>query len=202
MKYSKIKQGDYMNAYDFDDTIYDGESLFDFFFFCLKKEKRLFKYIPFVIVFTIKYKLNLLTIKEITKKIEQLSMNFLDNIDYDYEPLVKEFWDKNINKLKPQFLKKLKKEDLIITGCPNFLINHIKDKLNVDNIICTEFNLEEEKLEFLCFGENKVKKFREIYKDKKINEFYTDALADTPFMKIADKAYFVKKNKIKLIKKA
>lgn len=190
-----------MNAYDFDDTIYDGESVIDFFFFVLKKDYRLLRYTPYIIVFLIKYKFNKISVEEITSAIDRLALPFFKNKHYDYEALVEDFWEKNIHKLKPEFLKKLKKDDLIITGSPNFLINHIKDKLNVGNIICTQFNLETKKLEFLCFGKNKVKIFKEIYKDTKINEFYTDSLADIPFMQISDKVYFVNKNEIKLIDK-
>lgn len=190
-----------MNAYDFDNTIYDGESIVDFFLFCLKKDHSLLRYLPYIIIFVIKYKFNKITIEEITNTIERLSLSFFKNRHYNYEALVEEFWQKNIHKLKPQFLKKLKKDDLIITGCPNFLIEYIKDKLNVDNIICTEFNLETKKLEFLCFGKNKVKIFKELCKDQKINEFYTDSLADIPFMQLSDKVYLVNKDEIKLIDK-
>ena len=45
-----------MNAYDFDNTIYDGESLFDFFIFCMYKKKSLILYFPFVLYILVLYK--------------------------------------------------------------------------------------------------------------------------------------------------
>ena len=45
-----------MNVYDFDNTIYDGESILDFFFFYLKKTPYLVKYIPKVFYALYKYK--------------------------------------------------------------------------------------------------------------------------------------------------
>ena len=33
-----------MNVYDFDDTIYNGDSSLDFVLFCFKKNKKLFKF--------------------------------------------------------------------------------------------------------------------------------------------------------------
>lgn len=46
----KIKLGSQMkevNLYDFDNTIYDGESTVDFFLFCLKKKKKFNKICSF-----------------------------------------------------------------------------------------------------------------------------------------------------------
>jgi hypothetical protein len=45
-----------MNVYDFDNTIYDGESALDFFWFCLKKKPTLLKVLPKVIRDIAKYK--------------------------------------------------------------------------------------------------------------------------------------------------
>ena len=38
-----------MNVYDFDNTLYKGESSYDFFFFCLKRKPKMIKYIPVVL---------------------------------------------------------------------------------------------------------------------------------------------------------
>lgn len=191
-----------MNAYDFDDTIYSGESIYDFFIFCLKKDKRLYLYFPKVFLRLVEYKLNILDINKLYKTAEEIINIFVEKNIRRFNDLIKEFWDKNHSKLKPQFLKMLKSDDLIITGCPNFLINYIKDELKVKNIICTQFNFETNKLEFICLGKNKVKAFNEKFKDVKINKFYTDSLSDIPFMEMANEVYLVKKSKIKLINKS
>ena len=39
-----------MNVYDFDNTIYDGESAVDFFMFCLGKDIKLIKLLPLLVV--------------------------------------------------------------------------------------------------------------------------------------------------------
>ena len=135
-----------MNVYDFDNTIYDGESIFDFFLFCLKKDIWLIKFLPIVLFRLIEYKLNLLKIDKIYKTVEMIINSFFKHSNFDYDSLIKQFWEKNYKKLKPEFLKILKDNDLIITGCPNFLINYIKDDLKVKNIICTEFDVKKEQL--------------------------------------------------------
>ena len=188
-----------MNAYDFDDTIYDGQSIVDLFIFCLKKDWWLFGFVPLIVFRFIEYKLNVLDIENNYKIVDKIINSFFNHSKFDCDKLVKEFWDKNYKKLKLDFLEQLKEDDLIITGCPNFLLDYIKSDLKAKNIIGTEFNLEKRKLEFVCYGKNKVKIFKERFPNKKIDKFYTDSLSDIPFMELANEVYFVKKDKIKRV---
>lgn len=188
-----------MNVYDFDNTIYDGESVVDFFLFCMIKKKSLIFYLPLVIYTTILYKLNLLPINKLYELASKMSSVVINNKE-NASLFIKEFWNKNECKLKKEFLKKIRGDDVIITASPRLLIEGITDKLNTNNIICSEFNLETGKFEFICFRENKAKAFIEKYPTVVIEEFYTDSLSDVSLMKKAKKSYLVKKNKeIKLI---
>jgi len=189
-----------MKVFDFDNTIYDGESLFDFFTFITKKNKKALLYIPVALKILLQYKLKLIT----DENVNSLASKFTSLIVKDQNQLdlyIKEFWDLNRKKLKPEFLRKLKRNDVIITASPSLLMDGIKEQLKGVKIIASEFNLETNQFDFLCLGENKVKKFESIYgKRKKIKEFYTDSLNDLPMVKKAKKAYMVKNNKIKRIK--
>lgn len=191
-----------MNAYDFDNTIYDGESIYDFFKFCLKKDLWLIKFFPLVLFRLIEYKLNLLEIEKIYNTCELIINSFFKHSHFDYDKLIENFWKYNHKKLKTDFLNMLRKDDLIITGCPNFLINYIKKELKVKNIICTDFDLKKKKVNFVCFGENKVNAYKKRYGNKKIDKFYTDSLTDVPFMALAQEVYFVSGNNIKKIDKS
>ena len=44
-----------INVYDFDKTIYNGDSSIDFFIFCLKKNKQIIINIPKIIMYYILY---------------------------------------------------------------------------------------------------------------------------------------------------
>ena len=60
-----------MNVYDFDDTIYRGDSSVDFYIFCLRKNIKLLKYLPKQIKAVILYKLKKIDknkMKEIFKR--------------------------------------------------------------------------------------------------------------------------------------
>ena len=47
MSYVKMIRGsDKMNVFDFDNTIYDGETLVDFIVYYIKTDPRIWKYVP------------------------------------------------------------------------------------------------------------------------------------------------------------
>ena len=49
-----------INAYDFDGTIYSGDSSVDFYFFCLKKNKKVLRQLPIQLFAFILYLLRII----------------------------------------------------------------------------------------------------------------------------------------------
>jgi phosphoserine phosphatase len=115
--------------------------------------------------------------------------------------LVKKFWKKKIHKLDRKMLRRIKKEDVIITAGPDFLIHGIKKLLNTDNIISSEIDTEKIEVKYFNFGDNKVKRYKELYGNRRIDCLYTDSYNDKALMDISDKVYIVKKGRLKLISK-
>ena len=97
-------------------------------------------------------------------------------------------------------LKKIDKDDVIITAGPDFLINGIKDMLNTENIISSKIDTEKMRVKYLNFGSNKVKKYKAVYGNKHIDCFYTDSFNDKALMDISDRVYIVKKGNLRRIK--
>ena len=189
-----------MKVFDFDNTIYDGESTVDFLLFCIKDNKKLSIYLPSIIKAGILYKLNLLDIDSLSKTVEKINKGIMQSKE-DKDRLVEAFWIKNYKKLKKEILELVSKDDIIITSSPTILMDGIKDKLPVKDIIGSIYNLDKCELEFLCMGENKVKAFLVKYPNQIIDEFYTDSKIDTPFMKLSKKSFWVKGKKIKEVNK-
>jgi phosphoserine phosphatase len=48
-----------------------------------------------------------------------------------------------------------------------------------------------------CHGKEKVVRFRALYKNNKVDKFYSDSKSDTPMAMISEEPYLVKGNKIK-----
>lgn len=181
-----------MNVYGFDSTIYDGEAIIDFLMFCVKKDISLTRYIPVATRTVMLYKSNLLSIEKLCELIDQMTSKIIKNKE-QANLLVEQFWIQHKHKLNKYFLDRINSDDVIITAAPRILISGISNELKTSNIICSELNLETGKFDFLCFGENKLKAFKERYPNATIDEFYTVSLADSSMIEISNKAFLVKK---------
>lgn len=188
-----------MNVFDFDNTLYKGESSFDFALFMIKKKKRLILYLPRFVFLLFLYKICVLKPANFKKRLEKLMSVFLKNKEFTLS-CIHEFWLYHIDKLDTNMLKLIKSNDVISTASPSFLIDDLKDVLNTDHIICTQIDLEKGKISVLNFHDNKVKTFKQYYPNTKIQTFYTDSYNDKPLMDIAQSVYLVKKGKLKKMK--
>ena len=180
-----------MNVYDFDDTIYDGDSAVDFYLFCLKRHPLIIRKIPKQFLGLVKYKLKKLTKEELKEHFYSYFL-CLKNIDDD----VNLFWNKNEIKIKKWYLNQKRRDDLIISASPEFFLKPICRKLNI-NLVASVVNKKNGKyISLNCYGEEKVKRLKNIFPNKSINSFYTDSKSDYPLVNISKKSYLVKKNKI------
>ena len=66
-----------MKVFDFDNTIYNGESSFDFALFMVKKKKSLIKYLPNFLYLLVLYKLCLLSPEDFVKRLEKFMGVFM-----------------------------------------------------------------------------------------------------------------------------
>jgi phosphoserine phosphatase len=181
-----------MNVYDFDNTLYRGESIFRFACLFVIKNPSTLKYLKQAIKLYIKYKRNNLSIEQL----ESTVFNILDSINVSKEKideLVEIFWKKNKKRLNYKLLSQMKENDIIISASPSFLISKLE--LPTKNIFTSQIDLDNKKIEFLCFGENKKKKWNELYKNIKIEKLYTDSFVDMPLMLISNEVYLVKKGR-------
>lgn len=185
-----------MNVYDFDNTIYDGESTFDFFGFCVKNDITMLKFVLPVIVTLIQYKLCRINEKELERRCEKYMVCFLSKIE-NPKKLIKDFWDKNEGKIKKFYLMQKREDDVIISASCDILLKEICARVGIKNLLASEIDFENNRVKSLCYGQNKVKIFKNRYPDMVIDEFYTDSKNDLPMARISKKAFYVKKNKVK-----
>ena len=181
-----------MNVYDFDNTIYDGDSSYDFVLWLYRRRLLLAPYYGIKgIVSLFLYKIGLWQ-KEKVKEVFFSVFNSFEN----KEEVIKKFWDKHISRIKPFYLKKKKETDLVISASPLFIIEEVCDRLGI-KCIASPVNLSDCKFKGKnCHGEEKVRRFKERYKDETIEEFYSDSYSDAPLAKLAEKAFIVKGNTI------
>lgn len=184
-----------INVYDFDNTLYRGESTFDFFLFCVKKHPKLLKFAFVSVSYLIKYKMCLVSEQGLMDLCNKYVGHFLE-ICPDIDGLVDEFWNKHRKKLKPFYKDLHKPDDVVISASFGFMLRPIIEEMGIKTLLCSEVNLKTGEIERLCYRKNKNDIFAEAFKDKEIECFYTDSLNDLSMMLMAKKAYLVKGEKI------
>lgn len=188
-----------MNVFDFDNTIYNGESFVDLFIMVLGKDPSLLRYVPTMVSGIVQYKTGTLRLET---ALERYSKPFEDYIATlpDLDALVDEFWDKHMHKIKSFYDDVRSDDDIVLSASPQIVVEEVCRRLGIKRCIGTQFDRETGKLGRVCFRENKIAAFREAYPDAHIDTLYTDSMHDKPLMDISDSVYFVKGNKINKLK--
>ena len=189
-----------MNVYDFDNTIYDGESTFDMFLYYMVRKPWLIKHLPTVLKAFARYKKGEVSLTEaIDRFVPMVEKDILKVIDFENDP--KKFWDKHMKKIKPFYETVKSDDDLVISASPDFSIEEVCKRLGIKRFLASRINKTTGAIEFANLRENKIQAFKELYGDSEIENFYTDSPEnDAVLVDLAKHAFIVNKNEIKQIK--
>lgn len=182
-----------MNGYDFDETIFRGNSMRRFSIFCTLR-------LPYLLIF-----LPILLLALILRGVRILNKNrylfmlawFIALVPHADRFAVK-FWDRNIKRIKSWYIAIKRDDDVIVSASPYFLINEACKRLGV-KCIATDLDTHARLRGQHCHGKYKVTYFKEQYPDVKLATYYSDSYSDTPMWKFADCGYLVKGDKIRLV---
>lgn len=179
-----------MNAYDFDGTIYDGDSGVDFIKYIFFKK-------PFFMTWHMckssihfaKYKLKKITFREMKEAL----FSFVSSID-NLDKYTKDFAKKHKNKLKEYYKETRREDDLIISASLDFYLLPLCKEIGIEKVMCTNYDIKNKKfLTENCKGEEKVKRFNLEYGENAVIEkAYGDSKADIPLLKRAVKGYLIR----------
>jgi HAD superfamily phosphoserine phosphatase-like hydrolase len=177
-----------MNVYDFDGTIYAGDSTVDFFLFALKCNPSLICYVPRQAWGFLLYGL-----KRISKtELKEYFFSFLSGLDA--EKLAEDFWNQNQHRIYKWYLDQQQPDDIIISASPKFLLQPICNRLGIHHLIASKVDPETGMFAGEnCRGQEKVRRLESEYNVNHIDSFYSDSLSDRPLAGIADKAFLVDK---------
>lgn len=178
--------------YDFDKTVYNGETSINFILFFLSKHPHLilkFIFNLFLILFNIAS----------LEKTKNIFFSILNNIDDNVlDSDISLFWEKERNKIFPYFYNEIKKNKkecdilILISASPDFLLENIYKKLGFDVLIATKY----EKYKMVsknCKNTEKVNRLK-LLGEFEVLSFYSDSISDKPLYDIANNKYTIDKN--------
>ena len=187
-----------MNIYDFDDTIFAGDSSIKFIKYSFFKH-------PFMVLWS-----GIKSIKEVIKyilkksnigNIKSVLFSFVKNI-----PNLDEYMDEYVLKhqkfIKKFYLDQKQDDDVVISASFDFIVRPFCEKLGIKTIIATKYDTKKGCIIGKnCKGKEKIVRFNEIFKDYHVNEAYSDSLSDIPMFEIAKKGFIVKGEELILYEK-
>ena len=194
-----------LSVYDFDKTIYNGETLNDFYrFYLIKKPWKIYTVI-FQLWYFLLYILKIISLE----KLKENFLRFLNGENTgELKELIREFWEKKERKINPwvkdEILKNKKETEILvaISASPTFLIIDRLRLMGFNVVIGTNFLFENTKFRSHITSKNcknyeKVKRMDKWAEDNNIQydivNFYSDSIADKPLFDLAENKYWVKK---------
>lgn len=178
-----------MNIYDFDDTIFSGDSSVKFIKYSFCKH-------PFLVLWCllkgIKESIKYLFKKSNFGLIKSELFSFVKHID-NLDEYMNEYVIKHQKYIKKFYLEQKKDDDVVISASFEFIVKPFCDKLGIKTVIATKYDTKKGCIVGKnCKGKEKIVRFNKVFNDYHVNEAYSDSLSDIPMFEIADKAYLVK----------
>lgn len=185
-----------MNGYDFDETIFKGNSLRRFFFYCLIRLPYLLLYMPAQLFAAILYGVRILNKHRFLCVLEW----FIVFVPCKRK-FIQNFWDKNFKRIKPWYLRQKRDDDIIISASPLYLVEVACSRLGVA-CIASNVNISNGKTAGRhCHGKAKPFFYKERFGDTPLKTYYSDSLSDVPMFLLAEEGYLVNGDKITLLYK-
>ena len=187
-----------MNVYDFDGTIYNGDSGVDFVKFAFAKKPLLvFSHLFKCIGPVIKYKLGKTDFKTAKSKV----FSFVGKIE-NLEEMTEAFAKKNKHKIKDYYPGNRKEDDIVISASLDFYLVPLCKEIGLNNVMCTKYDVKNGVIiGENCKGPEKVRRFEEVYgADAIIENAYGDSNGDIQLLNRAQKGFMIKKQEVTVYK--
>ena len=185
-------------VYDFDGTIYDGDSSLNFYLFCVRNNPGALLFLPKQLWSFLLYKSG----KMDKTQFKSAFFSFLRVLP-DVDESVEAFWRENDRRLKAWYVKLDHADDIVISASPEFLLAPVCQKIGVKRLIATKMDKKTGAISGKnCCGEEKVNRLRLLFPEAAVKRAYSDSLSDMPLFAVAEQAYLVKKDRLYTVKGA
>ena len=179
-----------MDVYDFDGTLYKGDSTADFLKWCMRRYPRIVCTLPSTGIAAIAcFGLHVID----KTRFKSALYRFLPLVP-DIETEVGRFWRAHEHLVagpcNPQ------PGDLVISASPEFLLRDVCARRGLELIASQVDPHTGRTLGPNCSNDEKIARFRAIFPAERIDRFYSDSHNDDPLANLAGKAFMVKNGKL------
>lgn len=180
-----------MNIYDFDGTLYSGDSTVDFMKYSFKKHPGLIRFLPAMGWAALRH----YGLKSIDKTAMK-EVFYSIFTAYDAEALLEEFWDIHEKNIFPWYPgRQQRDDDILISASPEFLLHPICRRLGIRHMMASRVDSKTGKYTGLnCHGKEKPIRLKDQMGITHCDNFYSDSYSDQPLAEIADNAFIVEKD--------
>ena len=184
------KKDNNMNIYDFDKTIYDGDSTAAFIKYCAKRYPR-----AYITILPTAWAFFLYMIGFYTKtQFKERMYRFFKYIP-DTDMAVAGLWDTHEGNILDYYKRQRRDTDIVISASPEFLLKPIAERLGIARLIASRVDKNTGKYTGEnCWGGEKVIRLKNETGITHCDEFYSDSKSDQPLADISDRAYIVRRN--------
>ena len=180
-----------IDVYDFDGTIYDGDSTFDFVLFCLRRHPGVALSLPALAAAGVCLALGRIGLTQFKSVLFGLMSR-----RFSLTQEARAFWqeERTLRKLGAWFYDRPRDLPIVIASAsPEFELRYAAEILGVKTLIGTRCNMKTGALlSKNCKGAEKIARIREVIGEYEVRAMYTDdAKADGPLLAIAKEKYIV-----------
>ena len=180
-----------MNVFDFDGTLYSGDSTQDFWLYAIIQRPLCLRALPSQLSAAVLYAFGRID----RETFKERFYGFLKHI-HDVDKLVANFWDINQSNLHRDVINRASEGDLVVSASPEFLLSEICARKHWKLIASKVDPQTGELLGPNCRGKEKVARIHEAGYAGKFKQGYSDSRSDAPLMELAQQAFLVKKESI------
>ncbi len=185
-----------IDVYDFDGTLYDGDSTVDFVCFCLRRHPVL---APALLSMAAPALSALVGRGSLTRMKSELFSRMARRFDLDAEAAL--FWRENRTRAKLRAFFRETPRDLpivVASASPEFELRHALPLLGEVTLVATRVGADGALIGKNCKGEEKIRRIREAVGPFSVRAMYTDdAQADAPLLAMAREKYLVSRDGVK-----
>ena len=181
-----------MNVFDFDKTILRGDCTALFTKYCWRHYPNVRRHILRALLKAVPMKIGKISLQEWKEGL----YGFFALVP-DMDKAVENFWAEHVSRVYPWYLAVRRKDDVVISASPEFLVAYACERIGVSRVIGSPVDMRTGRFSGPnCNKGEKVKRYREVFGEREIEKFYSDSHSDDPLAAIAKEAFLIRKGRV------